>query len=97
MTRRNYLVLMSRRILSSFFNGLSQQYVDIYIVKLGASIVDLGLFRSFASFISAFISSGLGFAADVWGRKKTYIVGMLLEIISVLVFAIAFDWRFAIM
>lgn len=96
MQRRNYIVLMTRRILSSFFNGLSQQYIDLYIVKLGASIIDLGIYRSFAGFISAFISSGLGFAADLWGRKKTYIIGMLLEIISIVFFALAFDWKFAI-
>jgi len=95
MVSRNYKVLVTRRFFSSFFNGMSQQYIDLYIVKLGASVFDLGILRSFSSFLSGFVSSSLGFAADIWGRKRAYMVGMLFEALSALFFALAFDWKFA--
>ncbi|RLG72139.1 MAG: hypothetical protein DRO23_10895, partial [Thermoprotei archaeon] len=63
VNRRNYITLLFRRGLSSFFNGLSQQYVDLYAVNLGLTISSLGGVRSLALFSSAILSSAIGYVA----------------------------------
>ena len=95
--KNNYKLLVFRRSLSGFFNNLYSQYIYLYIVMLGINVAYLGLFRSIASLLSSFISSSLGFISDIFGRKKAYIIGLLLEILSIIFFAFAFNWTFCLL
>ena len=95
VNRRNYITLLFRRGLSSFFNGLSQQYVDLYAVNLGLTISSLGGVRSLALFSSAILSSAIGYVADLMSRKTAYVIGMVIEVLSAASFALARDWSLA--
>ncbi|RLE49831.1 MAG: hypothetical protein DRJ33_07880, partial [Candidatus Methanomethylicota archaeon] len=95
VNRRSYITLLFRRGLSSFFNGLSQQYVDLYAVNLGLTISSLGGVRSLALFSSAILSSAIGYVADLMSRKAAYVIGMVIEVLSAASFALARDWSLA--
>lgn len=95
VNRRNYLTLLFRRGSSSFFNGLSQQYVDIYALKLGLAISALGSIRSISLFSSAIVSSAIGYIADMMSRKTAYIISMIIEALSAAAFTLANDWTLA--
>ena len=84
--KRNYLALLVRRTLAGFSNNMSNQYINVYILKMGFTEQDIGLLRSIAAFLSALPSSTLNFVADVTSRKKAYLIGLLLEILSALLF-----------
>jgi len=86
LRRKNYLVLLIRRTLAGFFNNMSSQYVNVYILKMGFTEQDIGLLRSIAALLSAIPSSTINFVADVTSRRKAYLVGLLLEILSALLF-----------
>lgn len=84
--KRNYLALLVRRTLAGFSNNMSNQYVNVYILKMGFTEQDIGLLRSIAAFLSALPSSTLNFVADITSRRKAYLIGLLLEMFSALLF-----------
>jgi len=87
--RRNHQILLLRRTLAGFFNGLPMQYVDLYIVECGYSKVDLGAVRSLATLIAALPASIVNLAADVSSRKRAYALALLLEMLSALLFYVS--------
>ncbi|RLE85981.1 MAG: hypothetical protein DRJ41_00010 [Thermoprotei archaeon] len=95
INRRNYVTLLFRRLSSGFFNGLSQQFVDLYTVGVGISVSSLGSIRSLALLSSALVSSLIGYLADIVSRKTAYIIGMIIEAASAAAFALAFNWFLA--
>lgn len=85
MKKRNYIVLMLRRTIAGFFNSLPTQYVNVYILEMGFSEQELGLLRSIARLIASLPSSLLCFWADVSDRRKSYLIGLGIEILSALI------------
>ncbi|MCD6369525.1 MAG: MFS transporter, partial [Thermoproteales archaeon] len=92
-SRRNFLVLLFRRVYTGFFNSLPQQYTSLYVVSIGFSIVDLGVMRSFASLASSIVNPIVGFIADIKGRKKAFTIVLLVEMLGALFYFIACDWN----
>ncbi|RLE95882.1 MAG: hypothetical protein DRJ96_07790, partial [Thermoprotei archaeon] len=86
--RRAYKALVARRSLSSFFNGLTQQYVGVYMVELGLSERDVGVISSLSSAVAALPSTLMSLMADVKSRRAAYLLGISLEALSALAFFI---------
>jgi len=86
--RRAYKALVARRALSSFFNGLTQQYISVYMVELGLSERDVGVISSFSSAVAALPSTLMSLMADVKSRRAAYLLGIALEALSALAFFI---------
>ena len=88
LRERAYRALLARRSLSSFFNSLTQQYVNVYVVELGFSERDVGVIGSAASFLAALPSALMSLLADLRSRRSAYLIGILLEAISPLAYFI---------
>ena len=71
---------------------LTQQYTSLYIVALGASKVELGLIQSIGTATRIAISAPIGRVIDKVSLKKITFVGMMLEFLSVLMYALARNW-----
>ena len=94
--RRSYVALVGRASISSFFNGLSQQYVNLYVFELGISVAELGFLRSLASLFSSITNSILGFLSDMLDRRKVYLAALALEALAPLSLFLARDWNTAL-
>jgi MFS family permease len=89
---RNYQVSLTRGVFATFLNQLVQNFNDLYIVTLGATPFQLGTVRAVGSAFSALISIPAGWFSDVHSAKKIMIFGMLIQILSVALYAFAQNW-----
>jgi len=90
---RNFHVLLVRGGLSSFQQGLVQNYTSIYTVELGANPVQLGALRGVGSLVNAFLSAPLGWLADRYSLKRVLLLGLVLEALVPLGYALAQSWQ----
>ena len=86
--KRNFRALVTRRAGSRFFNTLTQQYVNIYMVELGLRESDVGLVNSTSTIVAVLPTTLLSFMADVKSRKIAYLIGLFLEMLSPLIYFI---------
>ena len=86
--KRNFRALVTRRAGSRFFNTLTQQYVNIYMVELGLRESDVGLVNSTSTIVAVLPATLLSFMADVKSRKIAYLIGLFLEMLSPLIYFI---------
>lgn len=86
--KRNYIALLIRRTVVGFFNNVPSQYVNVYVVEAGFSEQDLGNLRSLGMILAAPLSAALNFMADVANRRRAYLAGLLLEMLSAVFFFI---------
>ncbi len=86
---RNFLALLARRTLASFFNSIPSQYVNVYVVEMGLSEQDLGVLNSAGMLLAAAPSALLCFAADAASRRRAYLVALLFEILTALLFFVS--------
>ncbi|MFQ6077469.1 MAG: MFS transporter, partial [Candidatus Bathyarchaeia archaeon] len=96
---RNYTMLLIYSVLSSIFgtgwwSGVSQQYIPLYIVALGATPAMLGLLRSIGSAARSGISTPMGWIMDRYNLKKLMLIGMILQYVPSLVYILAGDIGF---
>lgn len=84
--KRAYRALVARRALSSFFNGLTQQYVSVYMVELGLSEGDVGAINSSSTVAAALPSTLMSLVADLRSRRAAYLLGISLEALAALAF-----------
>jgi len=91
-----YKIVLMKRVAYSFASGLSQNYISIYITKLGASIVQLGSLNTISSLISSFLALPLGWLADYYSLKKIYLSSLALTLLTPLIYFLARDWRITV-
>jgi len=93
---RNFKVLLVRGAGAQFMQQLVGNFSNLYIVELGATAFQLSAVRSVGAAVSALISLPVGWLSDVYSIKKIMTLGMLVQIISVALYAFAQDWRWII-
>ncbi len=93
---RNYKVLLTRSTIASFLTQLVQNFNSLYIVELGATPFQLSAVRAIGSAVSALVSIPAGWLSDVYSLKKIMIFGMILQVLSVALYAFAQDWMWII-
>jgi len=89
----NYRVTVTRAALGSFLMGLTSQYDSIYALALRASKPQLGAIASIGAAVSAILSPPVGWLVDRYGVKRFYVTGIGLTALSMLIYAVAPDWR----
>ena len=89
---RNYQVLLTRGVISSFLSQLVQNFSNLYIVELGATPFQLSTVRAVGSAVSSLVSVPAGWLSDVYSIKKIMILGMVLQVASVACYAFAQNW-----
>ncbi len=93
---RNYNVLLTRSVVATFLRQLAENFTSIYIVKLGATPIQLSAVRAVGAGASALVSIPAGWLSDVYSLKKIMIIGMALQILSVACYAFAQNWQWII-
>lgn len=94
--QKPFKVNMARASAGAFLNNLTRQYRSIYVLRLGATPLQLGLVNSIGGIGGTIISPPIGWLADKHGIRKIFLLGTPLMALSCLVFAIASDWTAAI-
>jgi len=90
---RNFQVITIRGLFANFAGGLTRNYTSIYAVELGADPIELGSLRSIGDLVNAFLSAPMGWLADRYGLKKLYILGLVLEALVPLGYALSWNWQ----
>jgi len=86
-------VITIRGLFANFAGGLTQNYTSIYAVELGANPVELGSLRSIGDLVNTFLSAPTGWLADRYGLKKLYVLGLILEMLVPLGYALSWNWQ----
>jgi len=93
LLRKNYKVLLTKRISYSFASGLTQNYTSIYIVKLGANPLHLGGLNSLGSLFSSVLALPVGWLADYYSLRRVYLISLAFTLLVPLVYATAGSWE----
>lgn len=94
--KRNWRIVVTRRVFNRFFNQLTLEYANIYVSKLGASPVQLGSVNSLAGLGSTLLAIPIGLMHDKYSLRKLFILGCGLVTISSLLYALAPNWTMII-
>jgi DHA1 family multidrug resistance protein-like MFS transporter len=92
LTRDNLLILVSMLLWGSG-EGLWYYVQPLYIKSLGADSLDIGLVMSLGPVLMVLVFVPAGIIADRYGRKRVMLSGCLMGVLSVLLLAVARDWR----
>ena len=90
--RRNFRVLLARKLGYSLLGRLSRQYTSLYAIALGADKIALGTLNSVGSAVSTVMSLPIGRLVDRYSLKKMMLFAMILEILVPVAYAVAQDW-----
>jgi len=91
-----FKVNMARASAGAFLNNLTLQFRSVYILRLGATLFQLGVVNGLAGIGGTGIALPTGWLADRHGIRKMFLWGIPLMALGSLLFAIAFDWVVAI-
>jgi MFS family permease len=90
---KNWKTVVSRQIFNRFFNELTIQYANIYIILLGASPLQLGTVNSALGIARSIISIPLGFIQDKYNIRKIYLFGVGLQVLVPLFYIFTRSWE----
>ena len=93
---KNFKVLLIRGAGAQFMQQLVANFSSLYIIELGATALQLSAIRSVGAAVNALISLPAGWLSDVYSIKKIMTLGMIIQIISIALYALAQDWRWII-
>ncbi len=88
----NFKLVLIKKTGFSFFNILTQDYVNIYIRLLGADFVQLGLIGSIGSFVNAVIAIPFGSFIDRYSSRKILLLTLTAQSLVPLTYFFARDW-----
>jgi len=94
--KRPFKVNMIRASANTFLQQLTTQYRSIYILRLGATPLQLGVIDSIGGIAATAISPPTGWLADRCGIRKMFLISTPIMIASSVLFALAFDWTWTI-
>jgi MFS family permease len=89
---RNYQLVLVKKAGFSFFNKLTQDYINIYIRLLGANFVQLGLVGSVGSLMNAIIAYPFGSLIDRYSSRKILMLTITAQALVPLTYFYARDW-----
>lgn len=92
----NFNVIVARAAFSTLLVGLTTPYESIYIVALGATMVQLGLVNSVGNAASALIALPAGWLVNHFGVKRYFLLGIALMAVATLIFAGAPAWQWIV-
>ena len=90
---RDVWILFSSRAVRSFSAAILSVCFTIYMSKLGATSVQLGMMFTGMALFAAVRSLGEGLIADRYGRKPVLIITSLLMAVGGLIFSVSQDLR----
>ena len=88
---------MLRASAYTFLYNLTSQFQSIFILRLGATPLQLGITNSVAGAAATSIALPTGWLADRGGIRRILLWGAPFMVLSSLIFGLAFDWRVAIL
>ncbi|MDP6048057.1 MAG: MFS transporter [Candidatus Bathyarchaeota archaeon] len=89
----NYKILLTRSVVATFLRQMVENFTNIYIVELGATPIQLSVVRAVGAGASAIVSIPAGWLSDVYSLKRIMILGMSLQLISIICYAFAKNWQ----
>ena len=89
---RNFKALNVRTTMGTFLGNLTQPYNQVYALELGASPVELGYLASMGSAFAAALAIPGGFLADRCGRKRLFVLGSLVGLLTPVSYFLARSW-----
>jgi len=94
---RNYKVLMARDLFGRLL-GDAEQYWELFISRLGATPVEIGVIRSLSSGVDMRLAIPSGWLTDRTHRmKRLYLVGRGLYLPTTLMRFLATTWPFCLL
>jgi MFS family permease len=93
---KNWRIIVIRASINRFFNQLTLQYQNIFLLKLGANAIQIGEVNSTAHVMSTLVSAPIGWLQDRYSMKKIFSMGLALLAIVPLIYALANDWIWGI-
>ena len=94
--QRPFKVNMIRASTNTFLQQLTTQYRSVYILRLGATPLQLGLINSIGGIVATAISPLTGWLADRCGIRKMFLISTPPMVLSSALFAMAFDWTWTV-
>lgn len=88
----NALVLTLTQFLITCGMFLTNPFWSLYVLELGASIAELGLFSLITGLVPALFLAPMGYLGDRMSRKKLLIIGTLVSGVGTLMKAFATNW-----
>jgi len=88
----NYKILLTRGVVDQFMTQLADNFSNLYIVELGATAFQLSAVRALGAAVNTAISVPAGWLSDMYSIKKIMIIGMLVQVLSVALYAFAQNW-----
>jgi MFS family permease len=92
-----FKVNMLRASANTFLSNLTNQFQAIFILRLGATPVQLGITNSIAGAAATLIALPTGWLADRGGIRRILLWGAPFMVLSSLIFGLAFDWTVAVL
>jgi MFS family permease len=88
---KNLYVILVRSFFLEFFRGFNE-YKNLYVYSLGASIVQLGSIKGITQIIQSLSAGTIGLAIDKYSVKRILTYIMLLEIMTPILYVLAQNW-----
>ena len=92
-----FKVNMLRASANTFLSNLTKQFQTIFILRLGATPIQLGITNSIAGVAATLIALPTGWLADRGGIRRILLWGAPFMVLSSLIFGLAFDWKVAVL
>ncbi len=89
---KNFQLILTKKTGFSFFNKLTQDYINIYIRLLGANFVQLGLVGSISGLVNAIIAYPFGSLIDRYSSRKILLLTITAQALVPLTYFYAKDW-----
>jgi len=89
---KNFQLVLLKKTGFSFFNILTQDYINIYIRLLGANFVQLGLVGSIGGLVNAIIAYPFGSLIDRYSSRKILLLTIVAQALVPLTYFYARNW-----
>jgi MFS family permease len=85
--------LIVRGSFANLQRGLTENYMSLYTVLLGADLLQLGTLKAIANTVNALISAPIGWISDRFSLKKIFLIGLMFEALMPLGYALSGNWQ----
>jgi len=91
--RGNALTISITEFIATTGMFLAQPFFSLYVLSLGASVVELGLLNLAAALLGALLMAPIGYLSDRIGRKRPVVISGFIASLGPLLQAVALDWH----
>lgn len=89
---KNWRIVSFQSLFRKFFQRLTESYQNIYIAKLGANPIQLGIVNSFSNVSGAIMAAPFGWLQDKYSLRKIFFIGAAVSLVVTSIFALATNW-----